>query len=881
MAKGSAEAPDCGSRREEKGFFTERDRPSGAQQTSAGREDLPDARRSLEARQAELERLAAALRDSEAPHREQALERCQERFDQAPVPLFTLTRSGLIGSANLAGARLLGVARSGLIGLPFSVFLTQDTAPVLAAQLRQDFEERHSFSCEVAIRGNGRPTFPARIDAASATSAECSIAVQDLSAYQAHRAQAFSESRYRQLFESAKDGLLILEAERGIISDVNQAAVLLLGHSREELLGRRLYEIGFFSGPGSEQEVLAELDRRGELRYQALPLCTRDGRHLFVDFVGCSYQVEGIRVIQCDLRDVTSRKRAEEALAKSEEQWRTIVHNINEYVYSVRFENGVASSIYHSPKCLEITGYTPEEYYRDPLLWFAMIHDEDRALVNEFLGHILAGKSHPPIRHRIRHKDGSERWLLNNCAVQRLEGEEAGIARLDGFIMDITELKLAEDNIFFLAHHDPLTRLPNRSTLYARIDQVISVAQKANRSMALLFLDIDGFKQINDTLGHDVGDRLLQSVAQRLTECTRPCDIVSRLGGDEFVIVLWDCGVEETTSVAEQIIAGFSLEGSSAVINASIGVSLYPQDGRDYLTLLKNADLAMYQAKKAGGKGFHFYTKRLNELAHERFTIETDLRRALERGEFVLYYQPKVNIVTGEFSGMEALIRWQHPVRGLVAPESFIGIAEESGLLTPISKWIIDSVCRQLKSWRDQGIQASSAINLSASFFQHADFEATIEKALLQTGIPPESLELELTEATIMSDPQQVLGSMAAMKALGLQLSIDDFGIGYSSLSYLKKLPVDKLKIDQSFIRNIAKDTDNMAVVRAVLNIGRSMQLKVIAEGVENASQLAWLQAEGGEEAQGFYFSRPLPAQGMTALLKRGKRAFAASVSTH
>jgi EAL domain-containing protein (putative c-di-GMP-specific phosphodiesterase class I) len=276
----------------------------------------------------------------------------------------------------------------------------------------------------------------------------------------------------------------------------------------------------------------------------------------------------------------------------------------------------------------------------------------------------------------------------------------------------------------------------------------------------------------------------------------------------------------------------------------------------------------MYHAKKLGGRGFHFFTKTLNDQAHERFTIETDLRRALERGEFVLHYQPKVNIVTGRFSGMEALIRWQHPTRGLVSPEQFIGVAEESGLLNPISKWIIGSVSRQVRRWCDLGIgPVSAAINLSASFFQHADFEGTIEGALQETGIPPECLELELTEATLMSDPQLVLGSMAAMKALGLQLSIDDFGIGYSSLSYLKKLPVDKLKIDQSFIRNIASDTDNMAVVRAVLNIGRSMQLKVIAEGVETASQLAWLQREGGEEAQGFYFSRPLPVQGMTELL--------------
>lgn len=306
------------------------------------------------------------------------------------------------------------------------------------------------------------------------------------------------------------------------------------------------------------------------------------------------------------------------------------------------------------------------------------------------------------------------------------------------------------------------------------------------------------------------------------------------------------------------------------VANTSIGISLYPDDGSDYLALLKSADIAMYHAKKSGGKNFQFFTHKLNEIAHQRFAIELELRRAIERNEFVLHYQPKVDLVSGMFSGMEALIRWQHPVRGLILPESFINIAEESGLLTPMSKWIILTVCRQIKQWQQQGITSiSAAVNLSASFFQHRDFEETIEKCLLETGIPPECLELELTEATIMSDPQKVLGSMAAMKALGLQLSIDDFGIGYSSLSYLKKLPVDKLKIDQSFIHNIASDPDNAAVVRAVISIGRSMQLKVIAEGVENASQLAWLQAEGSEEAQGYYFSRPLPAKGITALLKQ------------
>jgi len=689
----------------------------------------------------------------------------------------------------------------------------------------------------------------------------------------AEQALAASETRYRRLFEAAKNGILILEADTARISDVNPSLCAFLGYQAEEIRGRELWEIGIFPDAQTGAEALGKVRDLGEVRLENLQLSARDGRPLVVDFVASSYQVDHLKVIQCDIRDVTSRTRAEQELLKSEEQCRTIVNNINEYVYSVHFEKGAVSSIYHSPKCYDITGYLPEEYHNDPFLWIAMVHQEDRELVTAFLNNIFAGKCCAPIRHRIRHKNGSERWLLNSCSVQMTGNGGAGsISRLDGFILDITELKLAEENIFFLAHHDPLTGLPNRSTLQVRIGQVLSVAQKAERHIALLFLDIDDFKQINDSMGHDVGDRFLQSVAGRLKDCTRSCDIVARLGGDEFVMVLWDCGAEEATVVAKKIVsAGFSIEGSCAAANTSIGISLFPQDGSDYLTLVKNADTAMYHAKKAGGKHFQFFTHKLNELARERFTVESELRQALKEGQFVLHYQPKVNIVTGKSSGMEALIRWQHPTRGLILPGSFIDIAEQTGLLTPISQWTILAVCRQIRLWQQQGVSGLSvAINLSASFFQHVDFEETIEAALRETGVSPGCLELELTEATIMSDPQRVLGSMAAMKALGLQLSIDDFGIGYSCLSYLTKLPVDKLKIDQSFLRNIASDTDNMAVVRAVLNIGRSMQLEVIAEGVETASQLAWLQAEGGIEAQGYYFSRPLPEKGMTALLKQG-----------
>ena len=790
-------------------------------------------------------------------------------YECAPVAHLTLDRTGVIRGVNYTGIQLLASHPSPLVGRSFCDLLSKSCRPSVDALFDSILTTNRRGTCDVTLAENGDAPQQVRIEAqACREGSEIRLALIEIT--ESEKALQVSEARYRGLFEAAKDGIMIIDSATGEIGDVNPFLIEMLGYARDEMVGRRLWEVPPFTAIAATETEFAVLQDRDYLHSDDLRLSARDGRSVAVEVVCTGYRIGQTKVLQFNIRDITVRKNAEEALLKSEEQCRTIVSNINEYVYSVRFEHGDIKSVYHSPKCLDITGYTPEDYYKDPLLWFTMIHEEDRDLVVQFLNSIFAGEDQEPIRHRIVHKDGSVRWILNNCAVQKTrKGERVAISRLDGFILDITEIKRAEENIFFLAHHDPLTRLPNRSTLYARIEQVLSVAQKSRRNVALLFLDIDGFKQINDSMGHDVGDRLLQSVARKLGDCTRSCDVVSRLGGDEFVVVLWDCGVAETTMVAEKIInAGFPLPGTNVTVTPSIGISVYPDDGRDYLALLKHADIAMYHAKKSGGNNFEFFTHKLNEMAHERFAIEAELRRALEREEFVLHYQPKVDLITGRFSGMEALIRWQHPVRGLIMPEQFISIAEESGLLHQISKWIIPTVCRQIQQWQRQGIRSvSAAVNLSASFFQHRDFEETIEASLLETGIPPECLELELTEATIMSDPQRVLGSMAAMKALGLQLSIDDFGIGYSSLSYLKKLPVDKLKIDQSFIRNIARDSDNAAVVRAVISIGRSMQLKVIAEGVENASQLAWLQAEGSEEAQGYYFSHPLPVQKMTALL--------------
>ena len=382
--------------------------------------------RELERRLAEQQAQAGDLRRA-VQEKDAALGKCTDLYDFAPVGFFTLDRAGQIGAVNLSGARLLGMERSRLIGRPFGTFVSRETGPALAALLARTFESRGTWSCEVTLPGQGGRPLYARIDAAACDSGlECRLAVVDITENrEAQEALAASESRYRRLFETAKDGILILEADTGRITDVNPSLSALLGYPREEFLDRKLWEVGVFADASAGCAAFKELRDHGCLRYQDLPLTAKDGRQLIVDFVSNVYQVDQARVIQCDLRDITSRKQAEAALLNSEEQCRTIVSNINEYVYSVRFEDGAITSIYHSPKCYDITGYSPGEYYQDPLLWFTMIHDDDRELVTGFLNHVLSGHDHPPIRHRIRHKDGSERWLLNNCAVQRIETPEA------------------------------------------------------------------------------------------------------------------------------------------------------------------------------------------------------------------------------------------------------------------------------------------------------------------------------------------------------------------------------------------------------------------------------------------------------------------------
>ncbi len=438
------------------------------------------------------------------------------------------------------------------------------------------------------------------------------------------------------------------------------------------------------------------------------------------------------------------------------------------------------------------------------------------------------------------------------------------------------QVRLAKDNLEHLVHHDALTDLPNRTLLQDRLGQAIELARRQDRRLAVMFMDLDQFKHINDSLGHAVGDQLLQSVAQRLVGCVRHSDTISRQGGDEFVLLLpYIEHAEDAALTAQKVFAALVLphriDEHAIHIGASIGISIYPDDGQDAETLIKCADSAMYHAKENGRNHYQFFEQSMNVRAVERQFIEGGLRRALELQEFVLHYQPKIDLQSGMIVGVEALIRWQHPQRGLLSPVQFVPIAEDCGLILPIGRWVLREACRQARAWQDAGLpRITVAINTSAPEFRTEDFLDNLGATLEASRLEPRYLELELTESVLMRDAEATGSVLHALADLGIKLAVDDFGTGYSSLSYLRKFPIDTLKIDQSFVNQMADNPDDAAIVSAVIGMAKSLRLRVIAEGVETAEQAAFLQDRQCDEGQGYYFFRPMAAEALTALLKTG-----------
>jgi len=482
----------------------------------------------------------------------------------------------------------------------------------------------------------------------------------------------------------------------------------------------------------------------------------------------------------------------------------------------------------------------------------------------------------PPPSAILVRRDGFEIPIEDSVApINDREGKVAGAVIV---FRDVSAARAMSLQMTHAAEHDFLTGLPNRMLLNDRIAQAIVGAKRHAKQVAVLFLDLDGFKHINDSLGHSVGDKLLQSIGKRLVDCGRATDTVSRQGGDEFVVLLSEVHCCEDAAIAASrmltaVAEAHVLDEHELHVTTSIGVSVYPDDGQDAETLIKNADTAMYQAKENGRHSYQYFKPAMNARAVERQSIEESLRRALERNEFSLHYQPKIDFKTGAIAGAEALLRWTHASRGAVSPAEFIPVAEECGLIVPIGRWVLRRACEQARAWEKAGLPATTmAVNVSAKEFRGESFLRQLREILEETGLDPSLLELELTESVLMKHAESAASILRTLRASGVQVAVDDFGTGYSSLSYLRKFPIDALKIDQSFVGRIGAAADDASIVTAVIGMAKSLKLRVVAEGVETLEQSTFLQAHACDEAQGYYFGRPVPAEQFASLLRSGIR---------
>ncbi len=568
--------------------------------------------------------------------------------------------------------------------------------------------------------------------------------------------------------------------------------------------------------------------------------------------------------------EMGERQLAEAALRESEEKFRALVEHTHDVV--ARFDRDFRY-LYINPACTAFRPLAPPEYV-------GRTHDElgfppeTNRLYEASMDEVFRTGRVGLVELKLPLEAG--RIAVFECRIFPEFAPDGSVTSVVSLSRDISERRRAEEQIEKLAYYDSLTGLPNRTLLKDRLGQVLAQARRDDRQVAVLFLDLDRFKGINDTLGHECGDLLLKAVAERLQECVRSADTVARLGGDEFVLILpavhkGDGGGQAARKVLESLSVPYDLDGQEVYCSSSIGIALFPMDGEDVDALLKNADTAMYVAKERGRSNFQFFSREMNQRAVERLVLESRLRRALDREELRLYYQPQVDLREGRVIGVEALLRWELPGMGLISPARFIPIAEETGLIGPIGAWVLETACMQVRSWHQAGLSSLRvAVNLSGRQLVHSDLVGQVTEALERSGLPPEFLELELTESILMEHPEKARKSLQKLKDLGVLLAIDDFGTGYSSLNYLKHFPLDRLKIAGAFVRDIPGDSDDAAIAEAVIAMAHSLRLEVIAEEVESLEQVDFLVDRHCHLMQGYFFGKPVPAEALPGLIGSG-----------
>ncbi|NQF16168.1 EAL domain-containing protein [Brevibacillus sp. HB1.3] len=662
--------------------------------------------------------------------------------------------------------------------------------------------------------------------------------------------------------------ILAITDHKGIILRANEQFCRISKYERSELIGKdhRILNSGYHP-KGFFKEMWACIRAgqvwRGEIRNRA-----KDDSYYWVDTTIVPFKNQAGEIYQyLSIRsDITARKQMEDELKRSEEKYRIIAENTSDIISIINLDG---EFLYLSPSHKRVWEHTvPDEEIHNLFEW---IVEDDRDIFAYAIQHAFSTRKEYMVECRINTQRNDVIWTESK--INPIMDEEGNVTKLLLVTRDVTDRKQSEETIHHLAYHDALTDLPNRRMYVQQLSKEMMQAKRFQSSLAVLFLDLDRFKDVNDSFGHDVGDMLLIEASKRLQACLKPGDVVARLGGDEFTIMqnqLLDRN--EATALAEQIMyqlqRPFELEGHVFNVSCSIGIALYPQDGDNPEDLLKRADTALYTVKSRGKNGYDFFDPTMEAKSLERILMENEMRKAIEQEQFQIYYQPKIDIATSAMTGMEALVRWVHPELGIIPPNRFIPIAEETGMILALGEWILKQACKQNKNWHDQGYTLKVSVNLSARQIYQKDLVEMIKDILQETQLSPHWLELEITES-IFVKMEEATAVLQQIRDIGIQISIDDFGTGYSSFSYIKSLPVDTIKIDASFIRDIHHNQESQAIVKAIVTIAQSLNMNVIAEGIELHDQVAALKENGCDHGQGYLFSKPLPTDDFDQLLRQ------------
>ncbi len=796
-------------------------------------------------------------------------------FERSPDAVIVSTPDGTILDFNSAALDFLGVSRTDLLESNITAFYANIADRIrLIRQVDAKGVIHNTPVIFVDNRGQVKHGLVAtmRLDDSDGRIYGYQSVIHDVTKRRMAEKKLHGQKSYaEQLIDIAPEAIAILDLEDRVIR-INEEFCRLFQYEEQTCIGRRMDELIVPEHLKAENLSLSARAMGGACFEVETRRMRKDGTlvdvSILVKPIATEKDEPAIYVIY---RDISERKQTQEALKKSEERHRTVLEAAPDPVI-VRDMSGRV--IYLNPAFTRVFGWTRDDC-RNRSIDF--VPQENQPETTVFMEHIQKGASFSGVETRRFTKNGGLVDVsISGAVFFDTDGKPEGYVNT---LQDITERRKKDEELRYIAYHDVLTGLPNRKSFYMCIDDLLqhSSRRKSDRAWALMFLDLDKFKQVNDALGHDTGDLLLKGVADRLKDCLRETDHLFRLGGDEFTVILTNLNrdidvARVARKILESIIHRFHFNGHEIFTSTSIGISVFPNDGWDVEGLVKNADMAMYAAKENGGSAYQFFTEEMNRKALHRMKMESSLRKALDQNELLLYYQPLVN-KANRIMGMEALLRWHHPELGLILPDDFIRITEETGIIVPVGRWVLQTACTQTKRWHDMGFSdLFVAVNLSARQIQEADFEQMVIDIIDESGLPPESLKLEVTETSVIQNPEVCIAKMRTLRAKGVSFSIDDFGTGYSSLSYLKRFPIDALKIDRSFISDAMNSKGDQEIIKTIIAMARNLKIDAVAEGVETQEQMDFLAHYGCNSMQGFLFAHPVPVDQFKDLLEHQKR---------